>query len=90
MRRRLRSLQVAPMGRRGVGVLDALRENVATLVRGVTLLVGGLALILVGTLIGLGSSKLAMMTAGTIAFAGLCIAFMGFFLYLLPPLLPPK
>ena len=73
-----------------MGVLEQLRENAASLVRGVTLLVGGLALILVGTFVGLGSSKLAMMAAGTIAFGGVCVAFLGFFLYLLPPLLPPK
>ncbi len=81
---------MAPNGRPGVGVLDALRENVASLVRGVTLIIGGLALILVGTLVGVGSSKLAMVSAGTIAFTGVCVAFLGFFLYILPPLLPPK
>ncbi|GEM_PF-6075520 len=73
-----------------VGFLDQVRENTASLVRGVSLLVAGLALILVGTLVGLGSSKLAMMAAGTIAFGGVCAAFLGFFLYVLPPLLPPK
>jgi hypothetical protein len=78
------------MGRPGVGLLEQLRENTASLARGVSLLVAGVALVLVGTLIGLGSSKLAMMTAGTIAFGGVCVAFLGFFLYLLPPLLPPK
>jgi hypothetical protein len=73
-----------------VGLLDALKENAASLVRGASLLVAGFALILVGTIIGVGTSKAAMMTAGTIAFGGLCAAFLGFFLYILPPLLPPK
>jgi len=73
-----------------VGFADALRENRDTLIRGVTLLVGGLALILVGTLIGEASGKLAMIAAGTLAVGGVTVAFLGFFLYLLPPLLPPK
>lgn len=73
-----------------VGFLDQLRENTASLLRGASLIVAGLALVLVGTLIGLGTSKTAMMAAGTIAFGGVCAAFLGFFLYVLPPLLPPK
>jgi hypothetical protein len=73
-----------------VGILDVLKENAASLARGASLLVAGMALILVGTIIGVGTSKVAMMTAGTIAFGGVCAAFLGFFLYILPPLLPPK
>lgn len=81
---------MAPNGRPDVGLVEQLKENVASLVRGATLLVGGLALILAGTLVGLGSSKAAMIIAGTIAFTGVCVAFLGFFLYILPPLLPSK
>lgn len=73
-----------------MGFVDSLRENRDTLLRGVTLLVGGLALILVGTLIGQSTGKLAMLAAGTLAVGGVTAAFLGFFLYLLPPLLPPK
>lgn len=69
---------------------DLVRENRDTLLRGASLLVGGAALMLVGGLIGAGTSKLAMLAAGTIATTGLVVLFLGFFVYLLPPLLPGK
>lgn len=73
-----------------MSLLDGLREHKDTLLRGVTLLVGGAALILVGSLIGAGTSKLAMVSAGTIAITGLVAMFLGFFIYILPPLLPGR
>lgn len=70
--------------------MEQLRENRDTLVRGVTFLVGGLALVLAGILVGEATGKTAMVAAGLLAVGGLTVAFLGFFLYLLPPLLPPK
>lgn len=73
-----------------VSLMETLREHKDTLLRGVTLLVGGFALILAGSLIGIGTSRLAQVAAGTVAVAGVIAAFLGFFVYLLPPLLPSK
>lgn len=70
--------------------LDGLREHKDTLLRGVTLIVGGAALVLVGTFVGIGTSKLAMVSAGTIAVTGVVVMFLGFFVYILPPLLPSR
>ena len=69
---------------------EALREHKDTLLRGVSFLVGGAALVLVGSLIGVGTGKVAMISAGTLAIAGVIVMFLGFFLYLLPPMLPGR
>ncbi|HUR68989.1 MAG TPA: hypothetical protein VM370_07055 [Candidatus Thermoplasmatota archaeon] len=61
-----------------------------SLIRGGTLLVGGLALVLAGTLIGLEGSKWAQVAAGTLAVTGIVVMFLGFFVYVVPPLLPAK
>ena len=73
-----------------VSLVDTLREHKDTLLRGVTLFIGGFALIVAGSLIGVGSGKLAEVAAGTIAITGVIVAFLGFFVYILPPLLPAK
>lgn len=81
------------MGRsaaRSVGFVDGLKEHKATLLRGASLILGGLGLMLVGTLIGTSESKPAMLVAGTLAFSGLCVILLAFFLYILPPMLPAK
>jgi hypothetical protein len=76
--------------RRGVPLREALRENKDTLLRGVTALVAGGALILAGSLVGYGTDATSQVIAGILAFSGITIAFLGFFIYLLPPLLPGK
>jgi hypothetical protein len=73
-----------------MGLLQALLENKDTLLRGASLLIGGAALVLVGSLIGAGAGKLAMLSAGTIAITGVVVMFLGFFVYILPPLLPSR
>lgn len=79
-----------PWARAAMGFLDEVMQHRDSLVRGLTLVLGGAALILVGTLIGLGGTKVFQLVAGTIAVSGLVLAFLGFFLYLVPPLLPAK
>lgn len=81
---------MAPKAARRVSFLAGLKEHKATLVRGASLIAGGIGLMLVGTLVGTSESKAAMLIAGTLAFSGLCIVLLAFFLYLLPPLLPAK
>jgi hypothetical protein len=49
-----------------------------------------MALILAASMVGYGTGKLFEITAGVLGFGGLCAMFLGFFLYLLPPLLPGK
>lgn len=61
-----------------------------SLIRGGTLLIGGIALILAGTLIGLGGTKWLQVAAGTLATTGVVVMFLGFFLYVVPPMLPAK
>ena len=61
-----------------------------SLIRGGTLLLGGFALILAGTLVGLEGSKWAQVAAGTLAVTGIVVMFLGFFVYVLPPILPSK
>lgn len=65
-------------------------EHKDSFIRGVTFLLGGLALVLTGTLIGLAQGKPAQITAGTLATTGITIMFLGAFLYIVPPLLPAK
>lgn len=76
--------------RRFVGYLEDLRSHADSFGRGATFLVGGFALILVGTFTGTFEPKLAQVAAGTIATTGIVVAFLGFFVYILPPLLPAK
>ena len=71
-------------------ILEGVREHKDTLLRGASLLVGGAALVLVGSLIGVGAGKVAMVGAGTLAITGVVVMFLGFFVYLLPPLLPGR
>lgn len=77
-------------GSSAVALTDALAENRDTLVRGLVLLVGGVALVLAASMVGYGSGKTFEVVAGVLGFGGLCAMFLGFFLYLLPPLLPSK
>lgn len=77
--------------RRGrVSFLQSVREHRDSLLRGATLLVGGLALIVAGNLVGLAEPPAAQVAAGTMAVGGIVVAFLGFFVYVLPPLLPAK
>jgi hypothetical protein len=73
-----------------VGYLKDVLSHKDTLVRGVTFILGGAALVLAGTLIGLNTTKVAQVAAGTIATTGVIVMFLGFFVYILPPLLPAK
>lgn len=61
-----------------------------SLIRGGTLLLGGLALVLVGTLIGLAAGKWMQVAAGSLAVTGIVVMFLGFFVYIVPPMLPAK
>lgn len=61
-----------------------------SLIRGGTFLVGGLALVLAGTLIGFGGTKWLQVAAGTLATTGIVVMFLGFFIYIVPPMLPAK
>ena len=70
--------------------LAEVRAQKDTLIRGGTLMIGGLALILAGTLVGFGPGKWTQVAAGTLAVTGVVIMFLGFFVYVLPPLLPAK
>ena len=76
--------------RSAMSFLEELKQHRDSFVRGATFLLGGLALVLVGTLIGLGGTKWFQLAAGTLAVSGLVLAFLGFFLYIVPPLLPAK
>ena len=58
------------------------------LLRGVTLLVGGAALVLAGSMIGLNVERLWQIMAGLVATSGIVVMLLGFFVYVLPPLLP--
>ena len=70
--------------------LQDVRAQKDSLIRGGTLLLGGLALVLAGTLVGFGPGKWVQVAAGTLAVTGVVIMFLGFFVYVLPPLLPAK
>ena len=74
-------------------VVESLRRVLAerdALLRGATLVLGGLALLLAGTLVGLAEGKWMQVAAGSIAVTGLVVAFLGVFLYVVPPLLPDR
>lgn len=70
--------------------LDDVRAEKDSLIRGGTLLLGGLALVLAGTLVGFASGKWMQVAAGTLAVTGIVVMFLGFFVYVIPPLLPAK
>lgn len=70
--------------------LDDVLQQKDSLIRGGTLLLGGLALVLVGTIVGFGTGKWVQVAAGTLAVTGVVIMFLGFFVYVVPPLLPAK
>lgn len=76
--------------RRLVGYFDDVWAERATLLRGLTLFLGGTALVLAGSMIGLNGEKAAQIAAGTVAVTGIVAMFLGFFVYLLPPLLPSR
>ena len=70
-------------------IQDVLAEK-DSLLRGLTLLLGGAALVLAGSMIGLNAAKATQITAGLVATTGVVTMFLGFFIYVLPPLLPAK
>lgn len=70
--------------------LDEVRAHKDSLIRGVTLALGGMTLVLAGTLIGLAEGKWMAVAAGTLATTGIVVAFLGLFVYVLPPILPAK
>lgn len=61
-----------------------------SLIRGGTLILGGLALVLAGTLLGFAEGKWMQVGAGTLAVTGIVVMFLGFFVYIVPPILPAK
>lgn len=73
-----------------MGYLGDLREHAQSFLRGLTTLLGGFALIVVGTVAGYADSRWLDVLAGTLATVGIILAFCGFFVYVLPPLLPAK
>lgn len=76
--------------RRAVSLRDQVVEHKDTLLRGAALLLGGAALVVAGSLIGLGQGRAFSIVAGIIAVGGVVTMFLSFFLYVLPPLLPPR
>lgn len=81
---------MARRGIPGVAWLEDVRAQKDSLIRGVTFLLGGVALILVGTLVGLAEGRWMQVAAGTLAVTGIVVMFLGSFLYIIPPLLPAK
>lgn len=73
-----------------MGYLSDVAEHKTDFLKGLTYLVAGFALILIGTIIGYGTGKAAAIAAGTLATTGIVIAFVGFFVHIVPPLLPAK
>jgi len=78
------------LAERRVTWLADVRAQKDSLIRGGTFLLGGFALVLAGTLVGLEGSKWAQVAAGIVAVTGIVVMFLGFFVYVLPPLLPSK
>lgn len=70
--------------------LDDVLTHKDSLIRGATLALGGMALVLAGTLLGLAEGKWMAVAAGTLATTGIVVAFLGLFVYVLPPMLPAK
>ena len=70
--------------------LDEVRAEKDSLIRGGKLVLGGLALVLAGTLIGFASGKWMQVVAGLFAVTGIVVMFLGFFVYVVPPLLPSR
>lgn len=79
-----------PRTSRLVGFLSDLREHTSSLLKGLTFLLAGIALIIAGTIVGYLDGKAAAFGAGTLAVTGVSVAFLGFFLHIVPPLLPAK
>lgn len=77
-------------GRAAVAWLQDVLAQRDSLIRGGTLLLGGLTLVLAGTLIGFASGKWMQVAAGTLAVSGIVVMFLGFFVYIVPPMLPAK
>lgn len=73
-----------------VGYLADLAEHKSDLLKGLTYFVAGLALVLVGTIVGYSDSRWLDVLAGTLATGGIVVIFLGFFVHVLPPLLPAK
>ena len=53
-------------------------------------MVGGATLVLAASLIGYGEGKTFDIVAGLLGIGGVTSLFLGFFLYVLPPILPGK
>lgn len=79
----------APRERVVAWLADVVQQK-DSLIRGGTLILGGLALVLAGTLIGFATGKWMQVAAGTLAVTGIVVMFLGFFVYVVPPLLPAK
>lgn len=75
---------------RPVGYFADVAEHRTELLKGATFVLGGLALVLIGTIVGYLDSRAADVFAGTLAVTGIVLAFLAFFVHLLPPLLPAK
>jgi len=73
-----------------VAYLDDVRHEKDALLRGLVLIVGGAALMIVGTSIGFQPARWAQITAGVLAVTGITTLFLAVFVYVLPPLLPAK
>lgn len=73
-----------------MGYFADLGEHKASFLKGFTFVLGGFALMLAGTIVGYLDSKLGDIAAGTLATTGVVIAFLGFFIHVIPPLLPAK
>lgn len=61
-----------------------------SLLRGATLLAGGAALVLAGSMVSGMEGNLGAIFAGTLATTGIVLMFLGFFVHVLPPLLPAR
>lgn len=70
--------------------LDVVREHKDTLLRGAALFLGGAALVLSGSFVGLGEGRWFDVLAGLVAVGGVVTMFLAFFVYVLPPLLPSR
>jgi hypothetical protein len=77
-------------GWRRVGYLADLGAHKTEFLKGLTYLVAGFALVLIGTIVGYADSRWLDVLAGVFATTGIVVAFLGFFVHVLPPLLPAK
>ncbi len=73
-----------------VGYFADLAEQKQHFLKGLTYVVAGLALMLAGTIVGYMDGRWPDILAGTLATGGVVLAFLGFFVHVIPPLLPAK